>query len=96
MHTIGNHLGKEILDIKIDYSKFELIDFYIKESKDINPSTTKIKTQISYLTNGINFSKEAYVSLNYANQGSGFPELRGEECGSWYLMQLSLRTILFD
>lgn len=96
LHTISKHLGKEILDIKTDYSKFELIDFYIKRSEDINPSTTKIKIQIAYLTNGINFSKEVDVSLNYANQGSGFPELRGEECGSWYLMQLSLRTILFD
>lgn len=95
IHTIGRHPGKETKNIINDYSVILLLDFYIMDSNDQTPSSTIIKTHLHYMKNGQSFTKEVSISLNYANQDNGLPELRNEPKGKWFILQNSLSQILF-
>ncbi|MDM1344217.1 hypothetical protein HXZ95_08195 [Acinetobacter pseudolwoffii] len=96
LHTIGKHQGKTMLEIKNDYQKIKLLKFRIKSSEDQTPSSTKISTHLEYVKNDITQSLYIEISLNYANAKNGYPELRGEPNGNWYILQLSLGQILFN
>lgn len=95
LHTLGLHHGKETKKIINDYSTIQLLDFYIIDSKDQNPSSTVIKTYLYYIKNKNNFHTEVFISLNYANQANGLPELRNEPNGKWFILQNALSDILF-
>lgn len=95
LHTIGKHQKKETKDIKVDYSSIDLLNFYIINSNDQSPSSTIIKTHLDYIKDRQNFIKEVSISLNYAHQDNGLPELRNEPNGKWFISQNSLSEILF-
>ncbi|MEI1691966.1 hypothetical protein [Acinetobacter nosocomialis] len=95
IHTIGCHHGKETGKIVNDYSIIQLLDFYIMDSNDQTASSTVIKTFIHYIKNDQNFTTEVSISLNYADQDNGLPELRDEPNGKWFILQNSLGQILF-
>lgn len=96
LHNIGKHVGKATNEIKKDYQRINLTNFSIVHSEDQNPSTTKIRTCIEYTKLESKQTLHLDISLNYANSVSSRPELRNEKSGQWYILQLSLREILFS
>ncbi len=96
LHNIGKHEGTATKEVLNDYKKFELLSYQIKHSEDQTPASTKILTHVEYIKNDANYKLEVNISLNYANSIDGSPELRGESNSKWYILQVSLRDILFN
>jgi hypothetical protein len=96
LHNTGKHLGKATSEVRKDYQKITLSNFSIVHSEDQNPSTTKIRVCLEYMTSDSKQIAYPDISLNYADSSNSSPELRNEENGQWYILQLSLREILFN
>lgn len=96
IHGIGKNLGKFTKEVKADYCKFKIINFYLIASNDETPSSTKILTFIEFMKDEEVNNVEIDIILNYLDSNNGSPKLRGEQKGQWYILQLSLRDILFN
>lgn len=96
LHNISKHAGKATKEVVNDYKEIELRSYQIKYLEDQTPSNTKILTLLEFMKNGVLSSIDLDISLHYADSANGLPELRGEANGQWYVLQLSLRDILFS
>lgn len=96
LHNISKHVGKATKEVVNDYKEIELRSYQIKHLEDQTPSNTRILTLLEFMKNEVLHSIEINISLNYADSTNGLPKLRGEANGQWYVLQLSLRDILFS
>lgn len=95
LNNIGKPTGKAIGEVKKDYQNIQLLNYQLKSSEDQTPAITRILVNLEYIKDDKNYKEDISISMNYADTEKGLPELRGEPNGNWYILQLSLRDILF-
>jgi|GEM_PF-3487313 len=95
LNNIGKPTGKATGEVKKDYQNIQLLNYQLKSSEDQTPAITRILVNLEYIKDDKNYKEDISISMNYADTEKGLPELRGEPNGNWYILQLSLRDILF-
>lgn len=94
VHSINNEFAT-IKRLKEDYSSIQLNNYSIIASTDDTPAISFITIHINYIKHKQTFTSSLKVQMNYLDK-NGDLLLRNEENGQWYILQLSLREIIFD
>ena len=94
VHSINNEFST-IERLKEDYSSIQLNNYSIIASIDDTPAISFITIHINYIKHQQIFTNSLRVQMNFLDK-NGDLLLRNEENGQWYILQLSLREIIFD
>lgn len=93
-HSINNE-SATIKRLKEDYSSIQLNNYLIISSTDDTHAISSITIIIDYMKQQQIFTKSLKVQMNFLDT-NGNLLLRNEKNGQWYILQLSLRDILFN